>query len=324
MSRTLSQLSPGTIVWLYESVAGESVAVKYIYLGQNSAGNAILLREAGADRRAMSAANVASYNASAVDFYLENAQTGFLARFDANTLAAMQNTTISWKDYSQSTDGAVQLLSSARRCFLLSTYELGLEGPEGGTSFLPALKAWCNTSTANTARILLNSNGAAVPYWTRSAYDATHFIIISASGASASNLANRTENLIRPAISFASETPVSEADAEHIFLLPDSHQTFWQISFTASLGIPDKRPMMGKLFVPNELSANDTMTLKVCNNYADPEPTWISCENEGTARFGSQKTGTHWELGVKVDVQTSAPDRIVYEPAIIIETEAAG
>lgn len=324
MSRTLSQLSPGTVVWLYESIAGESNTVKYIYLGQNSAGNAILLREAGADRRAMSAANVASYNASAVDLYLEDVQAGFLARFDASTLAAMRNTTISWKDYTQSTDGAGQVLSAARRCFLLSAYELGLGGSEGGMSFLPALKAWCNTSTSNTARLLLNANGTAVPYWTRSASDATHFIIINSSGSSASNMANRTENLIRPAISFDPDTPVSEAAAENIFLLPDSHQTFWQISFTASLGIPDKRPIMGKLFVPNELSADDAMTLKVCSNYADPEPTWISCENGGTAVFGTQKTGAHWELGVKVDARTSAPGRIVFEPAIIIETEAAG
>ena len=323
MSRTLSQLSPGAVVWLYESIAGESMAVKYIFLGQNSAGNAILLRESGTERRMMSAENVASYNASSVDLYLEDSQSGFLARFDASTLAAMQNSTITWKDYTQSTDGTGQVLSAARRCFLLSADELGFGNAEEGTCFLQALKTWCNTSTANTARILLNSNGVAVPYWTRSASDTTHFIIINSSGAAANNMANRTENLTRPALSFDPDTPVSEVGAETIFLLPDSHRTYWEIGFTASLGVPNTRPTRGKLFVPNSLGADDTMTLKICNNFADAEPLWIDCENEGTAVFGTQKTGTHWELGVKVEAMSLSPGRVIYEPAIIIETEAA-
>jgi hypothetical protein len=324
MSRPIEQLTAGTGIWLYETLDGTPTPVEYIYLGLDNNQNPRLLRKNAVIARVMHSTNVASYNGCGADNYLEGDGSGFLARFNAETLAYLQAATITYTDYTRSGDGSAQVLSVARRCFLLSCYELGCGGGEGGRNFLPALKAYYGVTADNTARVARKSDGSTVSAWLRSAGEAAKFRYVGSNGAVPSSGENATvaNNWLRPAISLAPATPVSDDGAEEIFLLPDTHRTYWQIGFTASLGVSDRRPTRGKLFMPNTLGANDELNCWVCNNYGDAEPAWIACENNGVALFGSQKTGQHWELGVKAEARTNGPGRSVYEPAMIVETEA--
>ena len=62
MSRTISQLTPGTMVYVDETVSGVLSHVPYIYLGLDESGNARLLRQYAAVSKRMHSSNVASYS----------------------------------------------------------------------------------------------------------------------------------------------------------------------------------------------------------------------------------------------------------------------
>lgn len=321
MSRPIEELAAGSGIWVYETLSGTPTPVEYIYLGVDDNGNPRLLRKFCNVQKRMNATNVASYNGCEADVYLDTDGSGFLTRFDEDTLAALQATTIKYTDYNQSGDGTAQVISIARRCFPLSYYEVGYGGPEGGKNFLSALQTYYNTTSANTARIPMQSSGTAVGAWLRSAYSNSRFRMVVDSGSASYSYASGTNYWLRPALSVAPATSVSDAGVDEIFLLPDSHRTFWAIDFSASLGKTENRPNKGKLFVPNDFGANDTLTAQVCNNFGDASPTWVNCENEGTATFGTEKTASDWEVGVKIHAETSAPKKMVFEPAMIVETE---
>ena len=322
MSRSITQLPPGVGVWLYETVSGTAAPAAYIYLGTDESGSAILLRKHCVAQKRMNSANIASYNGSEMDQYLENSATGFLSRFDADTLAALRSTTIKYTDYNQSPDGAAQVLSVARRCFLPSFYEMGLGGNEGGRDYLSALKAYYNTTSDNAARTPSQENGTNVSAWLRSAKTNTLFLCVSSTGVQVSYQATNANYWFRPALSVAPTTTVSDEGSEEIFLLPDSHRSFWPLCFTASLGRTAGKPKCGKLFLPNTLGAGDLLDCQVCSNYADPEPNWLPCKNDKIVCFENDKTGPYWEIGVKVEAQCVSPGRMVYEPAMIVALEA--
>lgn len=324
MSRTISQLTAGTIVYVDETVSGSTNHVPYFYLGLDESGNARLLRQYAAIQKRMNATNVASYNGCEADQWLEDASSGFMSRLDAATQQALQNTTIKYVDYNQSGDGTAQVLSIARRIFLLSYSEEGYgNDPVGneGSSFLGALKAATGKTDANQARIGYNESGTAVTVWMRSAYSATNFRAVSAGGSASYGNAASTSLWLRPALSVAPATSVSDEGAESIFLLPDGRRTTWDIDATMSLGKTANRPKTCKLMVPHDTFT--VLTTQVCNNYGDASPTWVNCADGGTASFGTTKTATDWELGVKIHAEAPAANRTIGEPAMIVEFEEA-
>ena len=319
MSRTIADLTAGTLVYVDETVSGTTEHIPYIYLGIDEYGNARLLRQYASTQKRMNATNVASYDGCEADLWFENGETGFLSRFDSATINALNYTTIAYLDYNTSGDSTPQVMTIARRCFLLSYTELGWGatsyGSEGA-SFLPALKTFYNTNTDNTARIGKNESDTAVSYWVRSGISASSFRHVSAGGAAGSYNASYINGWLRPALSVASATSVSDEGADAIFLLPDGRTTTWGIQADMSLGETQSRPDRCKLFVPagTMLSA----TYQVCNNYADDNPTWVNCLNGGVALFGTTKTAENWELGVKVNAQSATPGNYVGEPAMIV------
>lgn len=324
MPRTIADLAAGTLIYIDETESGVTTHVPYIYLGQDENGKARVLRKYMTGTRRMHSSSVASYNGCEMDVWLEDASAGFLSRFDAATRNALENTTIYYSDYNQSGDSSVQYLSIARKAFLLSYKEVGFGGDETGTSFLPALKTFYNTASDNTARIGKMTNESAVNWWLRSGSSASQFRGVNHSGAAGNYNASSLSYYARPALSFAAATSVSDEGADEIFLLPDGRRTWWDLAFKVSLGQTAQMPKQCRLFVPNTLTANSVMTAKVCNNYGDVAPTWVSCQNGAVAEFGTSKTAEHWELGVQVEAQAAHSGEAIGEPAMIVEFEGVG
>lgn len=324
MSRMIADLTAGTLIYIDETESGVTTHVPYIYLGQDENGKARVLRKYATGSKRMHSSNMASYNGCEMDVWLEDASAGFLSRFDAATQNAMENTSIYYSDYNQSVDGTVQYLSIARKAFLLSYKEVGFGGPETGTDFLPALKTFYDTASDATARIGRTTSESADFWWLRSGSSASQFRLVNYNGTASYSNAPLTNVYARPALSFAAATSVSDEGADEIFLLPDGRRTWWDVGFSVSLGQTAQMPKQGKLFVPNTLTANSVMTAKVCNNYGDVAPTWVSCQNGAVAEFGTSKTAEHWELGVQVEAQAAHSGEAVGEPAMIVEFEGAG
>lgn len=320
MSRTIADLTPGTIVWLDETISGETIHKPYYYLGLDESGNARLLRQYAAVQRRMHSSNVASYDGCEADLWLEDATNGFLARFDAATLAALQNTAIKYVDYNQSE--TAQVISIARRCFLLSYSEEGYGNDTAGNegqSYLDALKAATGKTDANQARIGYNEAGSAVLVWCRSASSAAYFRGVYSYGGAGYDAASYGSSWLRPALSVAPATSVSDVGADVIFLLPDGRKTYWGIEASMSLGKTAKRPKKCKLTVPHD--SFTVLETQVCNNYGDASPTWVNCADGGVATFGTTKTAQDWELGVKIHAEAPAASRTIGEPSMIVEFE---
>ena len=320
MSRTLADLTPGTLVYIDETISGTTNHEPYIYLGIDDYGKARVLRKYCNASKRMHSSNVASYSGCEADVYLEDETTGFLSRFDSAILNALEYTTIGYTDYNSNGQGTIQLVTITRRCFLLSYTEFGWSATSAGSegkSFLSALKAFYGMSTDNTARIPRKSDETAVNAWVRSGSSATQFRLVYTSGTANSNNATNSNYWLRPALSFAPATIVSDEGAESIFLLPDGRVTTWNIEATMSLGVTDEQPKQCKLVVPTETF--QTVNLWVCNNYGDDSPTWVSCSNGGVATFGTSKTADNWELGVKIEALSNVPGRKIGEPAMIVK-----
>lgn len=329
MPRTISQLTEGATVYVDETVSGTTTHVPYIYLGLDEGGNARLLRKYAAVQRRMHSSNVASYSGCEADVWLENAVDGFLSRFDAATINALANTSISYVDYTLNAEQTPQLATISRRCFILSYTEEGWAATATGSegkSYLAALKAAyladhpeASSVSDNNARIGYNENDNAVSVWMRSASSPANFRSVYTSGNASYNNATVTGFCLRPALAVAPATSVSDEGADEIFLLPDGRRTTWDVSATMSLGQSADMPTKAKLILTthNITSA----TIYACNNYADASPTWVQVGADGTVTFGDTKTADHWELGVKVIAVGSTHDAWVGEPALIVETE---
>lgn len=323
MSRTIADLTAGTLLYIDETISGAVVHTPYIYLGLDDGGKARVLRQYAAVQRRMNATNVASYDGCEADLWLNNTETGFLSRFDAATLDALVNTEIKYVDYNQSGDGTAQMLSIARRCFLMGYTEEGygnIAGGQDGKSYLSALETFTG-KTGNNARITYNEAGNAVSAWMRSAVSVTNFWYVVASGSASYYYASYGGSWLRPALSVAPATSVSDEGADAIFLLPEGRKTFWGIDAVISLGTTATRPKKAKLQLPHDYFT--VLNVEVCNNLDDETPTWITSGDGQVTTFGDTKTADAWKLGVKIHAEAPGPDHTIGEPSMIVEMEAA-
>lgn len=313
MSRTIAELTAGEKVYLDETVDGELSHVPYIYLGQDESGNCIILREVAAIAKRMHSSNVAVYDGCEADLWLEDEEAGYLSRFDAATRAALVSTQIKCNSIATGEIGVI-----ARRCFLLSYTELGYAtAPDEGASYLAALQT-ATGKTGNNARIAYNSAAAAVIWWLRSEYSESQFRIVFASGG-ASSVNAYTGYWMRPALSVAPATIVSDGTEDTIYLLPDSAKTYREVDAVVYVGSSDKRPKRAKALVE---AANCTdLQLWVSNNAKDDNPAWVSVANGGTAELSNTaKITDAWELGVKIYAKSGGRAEIG-EPVVIAEME---
>ena len=322
MSRTIADLTAGTLIYIDETVSGTTNHVPYFYLGLDDYGNARVLRQYCPLAKRMHSSNVASYAGCEMDLWLENTSSGFLSRFDAATINALVNTTIKYVDYNQSGDSTAEVLETARRCFLLSYSEMGYgNDPAGneGTSFANAINT-ATGKTGNSAKIGYNESGTAVDSWLRSAYSTTNFRNVIHNGNASNSNASSASNCPRPALSVAAATIVSDEGADSIFLLPDGRRTTWNVEMEMSLGESEDRPAQAKVEVPT--SGITDIAVQVTNNYGDASPAWVNVTNGSSAILpNTAKTSTNWELGIKIQAAANIPTGYIGEPAVVIATD---
>lgn len=315
MSRTISELTPGTKIYYDVTKDGETKPWEFIVLGPSEQGNSVLIMFALCFiQKRMAATNVAEYNECEADVFLDG---DFLSTyFDDKFIAALTPTQI--KCYSIAA-AATQTL--ARKCFLPSYTELGWTSTNNeGASYLPALQTWSN-STGNAARVAYNSAGAAQWWWVRSANSGSQFRFVNTDGNAGSYNASGTGSWLRPVLSVANATIVSDQGEETIYILPDENKLYREAEATLYLGSSAKRPKKVRLLTDVENATEQVW--KVSNNAKDESPTWVTTAEDGTAELtNTTKTTDNWELGVHVYVK-SGGKAVVQEPILLVETEDA-
>ncbi len=317
MSQALSTLDIGKLVHLEETVDGTLSYVPYIYLGLSESDNCVLLRQYALSNRRMHTSAVASYDSCEMDEWLEGDGTGFLARFDSATLATFVSSQIKCYDIT-----ADEIVTIARRCYLLSYTELGYATtPDEGASYLSALYAATGATAASAARISYNESLAAVFWWMRSAASETNYRYVSTTGYASSLSAAYAGYSPRPALSVSPDTLVSDGTEDTIYLLPDSSKLYREVSATVYMGSSAARPTQAKLVVTTDNCTSEAFA--VSNNAKDADPVWVDVENGGTVELtNSVKESDEWELGVKI-YATSSGRAEIGEPVLIVTKEAA-
>lgn len=316
MSRTIAELTPGQILHLNETVSDVLSIVPYIYLGQDESGNCLILRQYAAVQKRMHSSNVAVYDGCEADVWLEDEGAGYLSRFDAATRAALVSTQIKYNDPSLG-----DIATIARRCFLLSYTNMGYATtPDEGMSFLSALMTAAGTTTADTARIPYNEAHTAVSAWLRSASSETQFRYVFTYGNANSNNATLSGLWLRPALSVAPATIVSDETEDTIYLLPDPGKLYREVGATIYMGESADRPAKAKLII--DLTNLTDVELYVSNNAKDAAPVWVAAQNGAVVDLpNTAKETANWQLGVKV-YGRSGGKGIIAEPALIVYKEA--
>ena len=316
MSRTIAELTPGQILHLNETVSDVLSIVPYIYLGQDESGNCLILRQYAAVQKRMHSSNVAVYDGCEADVWLEDEYAGYLSRFDAATRAALVSTQIKYNDPSLG-----DVATIARRCFLLSFTNMGYATtPDEGMSFLSALMTAAGTTNETTARITYNEAQTTVNAWMRSAFSETQFRVVFTGGSAGSFNATSTGTWLRPALSVAPATIVSDETEDTIYLLPDPGKLYREVGATIYIGESADRPTKAKLII--DLTNLTDVELYVSNNAKDAAPVWVEAQNGAVVDLpNTAKETANWQLGVKV-YGRSGGKGIIAEPALIVYKEA--
>lgn len=288
MSRTISDLDLGTEITLQES----GVDTSYILIRKDSYG-CVLLRVLCAGSRRMNPTNTTVYEGSEMDDYLINEETGFLSRFDSDTIAVLASRSISTHNY-----GDTEYHSISRKCYLLSYGELYGSTPsatEPDTSVLPALMIFKGTSGPNTARISSIDEYTAVHWWLRSPYSAASFYYVSTSGSDGGG-ASGAGYALRPALNVAPATVVSEI-ADKIYLVAPS-DPIKKVQFHGKVLETQLRPK--KALVQYNAVNLSNITVEVTNNYGDPTPVWVDATGQTEITLANdEKQTTNWQIGVR-------------------------
>jgi hypothetical protein len=289
MSRTLGQLDLGTSVWIAEN----SVMHEYILMSKDSAG-CIMLRANVVEARRMNPTSTAVYEGSEMDNWVTNDQSGFLSRFDADTLAVI--TSRSRPTYSY---GDTECHYISRRAFLLTRGELFLSAPtalEPLKNITYSLMAWKGTDDPSTARIGTNEELTAVYWWLSSPSSAPIFLCVSANGTSSASGADNVNYWARPALNVSADTIVSDEGAETIYLLPS--KGYREVSFHGKVGEDTNRPSTA--VVDYEAVNLYDVVVEICNNYGDAFPVWVPCTSGQQVTLANESKQTdNWQIGVR-------------------------
>lgn len=203
----LETLTAGTGVWIAE----DGTLKQWIYLGKDDSGNCQLLRDKtyGTKRMNASTLNVINYDGTEMDTFL---QGEYLARFTSKVHSKMVATAIPHRVY-DSTSETLTTGTMSRKSYIPTYFQLGYGDPEGGTSFIEALKAYKNSTSNNNARITQQEGGTEnVAYWVSTAYPQQNRFRCTHNNGGANSYAQATVTTMRyrPMLSFNPSTPVIE------------------------------------------------------------------------------------------------------------------
>ena len=317
MAKKISEIDVNTTVLNYEeTIDGVATTCTYWPLAKDTKGNVLVIRELlTTPAMGINATNDSTYINSNVDTWLNNTESGYLARFDENMRNCIMTSSVKVMP-----SGASEITEIARQVFLLSETEVGGSAALGeGESYLSAFLAHRNTTDANTARIGHNTAGYAQWWLLRSASSASGSWYVGSRGNVGTGSSADTGSP-RPAFWVAADTMVSDATEDTIYILPDSTKLYRELEFTTYIGSSANRPKKAKVQV--EITNATESTMQVSNNAKDASPVWATCENGGVAEFANTTKETdNWELGVKIYAKSSGR-ATVGEPALIVEVDA--
>lgn len=319
MSRTLSELSPGTIVWCNTTLSGSDAATPFIVMGASQQENSVLIMPQYVyETHRMEPQNVVdTYNGSDMDTYLTSTDaTGYRMKYLSEALRnILVSTTI--EAYVISSDTTITM---SRDIFLASETEVVASGATHaeGASYLSALKTATGETNDNNARKAYNTAGATQNWWLRSPASTSQFRIVYNFGiVSGYNAAGGY--YVRPLYSVAPATLVSDAGAETIYLFPDETTPYRELDVEIGMGTSAKRPKKARV-ITTVTKATES-SIKATNNFGDANPVWETVAADGTVTFANAtKTTDNWELGVKIYAKSQDKAEAT-EPAMIVETE---
>lgn len=315
MPRAIETIDINTTVLHYEeTINGVTETVAYIPVAKTATG-VIVLRDVALGPNRINPTNDANYIGSERDTDLNNAQTGYLSRFDAKMQACIIQTTIKYKP-----PDSDEVTEIARQVFLPGASEMGFAGvADEGESFLPVLKAHRGTTNDNTARIGYNSAGTAVIYRLRSAASAAQVRCVNSYGGLGSGGAS-VGFCWRPAFGIANGTMVSDETEDTIYILPDSEKLYRELQFVAYVGTSTDRPKKARVEV--DITNATESQIWVSNNAKDESPAWVACTNGVAVELpNTTKTTDNWELGVKIYAK-SGGRAVCGEPVVMVEVDA--
>lgn len=319
MSRTLSELSPGTIVWCNTTLSGSDAATPFIVMGNSQQENSVLIMPQYVyETYRMEPQNVVdTYNGSDMDTYLTSTDdTGYRMKYLSEAFRnILVSTTI--EAYVISSDTTITM---SRDIFLASETEVVASGVAHaeGISYLPALKTATGETSDNNARKAYNTAGAAQSWWLRTPNSTSQFRGVYNSGYVYGYDATNGY-YVRPLYSVAPATLVSDAGAETIYLFPDETAPYRELDVEIGMGESAKRPKKARVITA--VTKATESSIKVANNFGDTNPTWETVAADGTVTFANTiKTTDSWELGVKIYAKSQDKAEAT-EPAMIVETE---
>lgn len=289
MSRTISQLDLGTEIILRENGA----EVPYILIRKDALG-CVILRAKTIPNKRMNPKNTTVYEGSEADVWLTNTETGFLSRFDENTLSALVTRSIPTFTYG---DTGAHYIS--RKCYLLSQGDMfggSATALQPETSCVAALMIWKGTSSPDGARQAYDDgSNSTVIWWLRSPSSAADFYFVYYNGGSNSYSASST-NSFRPALNVASATIVGDEGTDKIYLLPSLIETY-TVEFKGKVV---ETPLCPTKAVVNYNVFNlSNVAVKVCNNYGDESPTWEDATSQTEINLTNRAKETeNYEIGI--------------------------
>ena len=234
----------------------------------------------------------------------------YTERLSAQTLACIATSSIVCYNFAESASYTL-----ARKIFALSNKELH-------GNYTNDESADLNYFTDNASRITKNKAGNAVGVWSRSPYSASVVCYVyDDGGLYASSPANYCA--VRPAFNLLSSCLVaSVANGDGSYnLVPDATVPNQVAGFTALLGETEMRPKQVK--VDCDATYSGTLTVTVCNNYRDDNPTWENAPLGAVYAFTNQtKTAEKWAVGVKIEAESEI-NIILPEPVALVLCEKA-
>lgn len=291
MSRTISQLDLGTEIILRENGA----EVPYILIRKDDLG-CVILRATTIPNKRMNPTSTTVYEGSEADVWLTNTETGFLSRFNENTLSSFVTRSIPTFTY-----GDTEAHYISRKCYLLSqgdmfgTSSTALQ-PE--TNCVAALMIWKGALSIDGARqAYADGSTSTVNWWLRSVVSATAFCYIKNNGTIGNSGAYDATALysFRPALNVANGTIVGEAEGK-IYLLPSLIETY-TVEFKGKVVETPLCPT--KAVVNYNISNLSNVAVKVCNNYGDESPTWEDATSQTETNLTNRAKETeNYEIGI--------------------------
>ena len=289
MSKTISQLELGTEIILRESGA----EVPYILIRKDALG-CVILRAKTIPNKRMNPTNTTVYEGSEADVWLTNTETGFLSRFDENTLSALVTRSIPTFTY-----GDTEAHYISRKCYLLSQGDMfggSATALQPETSCVAALMIWKGTSSPDGARqAYADGSNSTVNWWLRSPSSAANFYCVNGNGNSLTYNASYAYSF-RPALNVASATIVGDEGTDKIYLLPSLIETY-TVEFKGKVVETPLCPT--KAVVNYNVSNLSNVVVKVCNNYGDESPTWEDATSQTEINLTNRAKETeNYEIGI--------------------------